>query len=123
MVHKILVVEDNTDCREVVVLQLGRLGYDTIEAPTGEAAIEKALAEMPHLIVMDLGLPGISGLEAASRLKEDPRTSHIPIIAHTAFPEDRYLDQVMKVGMSALVPKPAPPKLLKEIIEKYLQRV
>lgn len=120
--HKILVVEDNADCREVVVLQLGRLGYDTIEAPTGEAAIQKALAEMPHLIVMDLGLPGISGLEAAFRLKEDPRTSHIPIIAHTAFPEDRYLDQVTKVGMLALVPKPAPPKLLKEVIEKYLHR-
>lgn len=123
MPYKILVVEDNSDCREVVVIQLKRLGYEAIEAATGESGIDIALAEKPHLIIMDLGLPGISGLEAAARLKDDPRTSHIPIIAHTAFDEDAYKDKVIEAGMLALVPKPAPPKLLYTTIERYLQKV
>jgi two-component system cell cycle response regulator DivK len=121
--YKILVVEDNPDCRDLVVIQLKRLGYIPIEAASGEAGIEKAALEMPHLIIMDLGLPGISGLEAAGRLKADPITKHIPIIAHTAFEEDRYRNQVTKAGILALVPKPAPPGLLQLTIERYLQKV
>lgn len=123
MAYKILVIEDNSDCREVVVIQLKRLGYEPIEAATGEAGIEKALAEQPHLIIMDLGLPGISGLEAAARLKADSRTSQIPIIAHSAFQENTYKDKVTAVGMLAFIPKPAPPKLLQTTIERYLQKV
>ena len=110
MSHKILVVEDNADYRGVVVIKLKRLDYEPIEAATGEAGIEKALAEQPHLIIMDRGLPGISGLEAAVRLKADPRTSQIPVTAHTAFQEDTYKDKVTAAGMLAFIPKPAPPK-------------
>ena len=123
MPHKILVIEDNSDCREVVVIQLKRLGYEPIEAPTGESGIEKAMVDMPDLVIMDLGLPGISGLEAAARLRGDPKTGHIPIIAHTAFQEEAYKDKVTAAGMVALIPKCAPSRLLQTTIERYLQKM
>lgn len=120
MLYKIMVVEDNSDCREVIALQLKRIGYEIIEAPDGESGIEKALAESPHLIIMDLGLPGMSGFEAAVRLKADPRTSHIPIIAYTGYPEEICKDRAENAGIEEFLMKPVPPKLVKTTIERYL---
>jgi two-component system cell cycle response regulator DivK len=85
MAKTILVVEDVEDSRAILVLILQRYcGYQTIEAATGTEAIQKALSEIPDLIVMDLGLPDIDGMDAARALKASPSTAHIPIIAHTA---------------------------------------
>lgn len=70
MAKKILVVEDVDDSRSILVVILQRFcGYDTIEAATGKEAIQKALAEKPDLIVMDLGLPDMTGVDAAKTLK------------------------------------------------------
>lgn len=65
---KILIVEDHSDCREMLGLQLRHIGYETIEAASGPEAIEKALTENPDIVVMDLGLPGLNGIEATSGL-------------------------------------------------------
>lgn len=79
---KILVVED---ARSILVIILQRFcGYQTIEAATARDAVEKALFEKPDVILMDLGLPDMTGVDAAKTLKENPSTAHIPIIAHTA---------------------------------------
>jgi CheY-like chemotaxis protein len=69
MRRKILVIEDNEDCRNILVLQLRTLGYDIIEAESGNAGVEKAFLEMPDLIIMDLKMHGIDGIEATRRLK------------------------------------------------------
>ena len=83
MAKKILVVEDIEDSRSILVVMLQRYcGYETMEAATGFEAVEKATADKPDLIVMDLGLPGMSGVDAAKILKHNPSTAHIPIVAH-----------------------------------------
>jgi two-component system cell cycle response regulator DivK len=81
---RILIVEDNSDSRDLLALLLTRSGYEVAEATTGLAAIEQTRVTRPDLIIMDLGLPGITGDEATARLKADPSTRDIPVIVNTA---------------------------------------
>jgi CheY-like chemotaxis protein len=80
----ILIVEDNEMNRDMLSRRLVRRGYAVRAAETGESGIEAALAEVPDLILMDLSLPDIDGLEAVRRLKADDRTRSVPIIVLTA---------------------------------------
>src|SRR5262245_58682748 len=82
---RILVVDDNYDSGEFLAVPLRRLGYDVAEAATGQEAIDQTYATHPDLIIMDLGLPGITGDEATARIKSDPSTRHIPVVVNTAF--------------------------------------
>jgi CheY-like chemotaxis protein len=102
-------------------LQIQALGYEVIEATSGEEALEKALAETPDLIIMDLGLPGMNGIEATTKLKENPKAAHIPIVAHTAWKEEDYKDRAEKAGMARFLTKPTHPRVFKEVIQKLLQ--
>lgn len=120
MLARILVVEDHGDSREILRIQFEHLDYEVIEAKNGEEAIEKTLAENPDLIVMDLGLPGIDGIEATVVLKQNPRTSEIPIIAHSAWGEGQYKDKALKAGMAEFLPKPASPAVFREVLQKIL---
>jgi CheY-like chemotaxis protein len=119
MAKKILVVEDVEDSRSILVVMLQRYcGYETIEAATGVEAVERATADKPDLIVMDLGLPGMSGIDAAKILKENPSTAHIPIVAHTAWSAAQWGDRTRNAGMIEFLQKPVPIKVMKETIEK-----
>lgn len=120
MPGKILVVEDHPDSREVLVFQLGHMNYEVFEAASGEEGIEKALTEGPDLIIMDLGIPGINGIEATVRLKENPKTAHIPVIALTAWGEG-YKHKASDAGMVEYLTKPTHLQVLKEVIERFLQ--
>jgi CheY-like chemotaxis protein len=71
----------------ILAVMLSRLHYQVIEASDGLEGIDKAVAESPDLIIMDLGLPGIDGLETTVRLKQNPKTAHIPVVAHTIWSE------------------------------------
>ena len=83
---RILIVEDNADCRELLRLIITRqLGCEVVEAATGLAAVDQASATHPDLILMDLGLPGMSGVEAPERIKANPAIKDIPIVINTAF--------------------------------------
>lgn len=117
---KILVVEDHPDSREILVVQLQRMTCEVIEAASGEEAIEKASAEGPNLIIMDLGLPGINGLETTARLKKNPKTAHIPVVALTAWPEQDYKNKALQAGTVEYLTKPTPPQVLKQVIERFL---
>ena len=88
---KILVVEDYTDVAELIQMQLERIGLTSLVATNGPEALRKAQEEKPDLILMDIVLPGMSGLDVARRLKSDPSTRSIPILAVTAkaMPGDR----------------------------------
>ena len=81
---KILLVEDNELNRDMLSRRLSRRGYEVEVAIDGAQGIEKARALTPDLILMDVGLPGIDGLEATRRLKAEPGTRAIPIVALTA---------------------------------------
>ena len=100
MAKKILVVEDRDDSRTILIAILSRFcGYETIEAADGTQAVEKAVSEKPDLILMDLDLPDISGIDAAKAVKENPNTAHIPIIAQTAWSWRQWKGKVLKAGM------------------------
>lgn len=118
---RILIVDDSDDSRSILGVILHRSwGYETIEAATGTEAIQKAIAEKPDLIIMDLGLPGISGVDATKAIKENSTTAHIPIIAHTVWPADSCKEQALNAGMVDYLEKPVSMVLMKTTIEKFI---
>ncbi|MBI2090737.1 MAG: response regulator [Deltaproteobacteria bacterium] len=121
MPRKILIVEDHEDIRQILRFVLQPLGYQIVEAADGIQGINKALAERPNLIIMDLGLPGIDGIEATWRLKQDPRTAPIPVIAYTIWSED-FRERAMAAGIAEFLRKTEPPHVLKQVIERLLPR-
>lgn len=118
MVKKILVVEDNSDSRYIVVKTLQHIGYQPLEAATGDEGVQLGIDEKPDLILMDLGLPGLSGIEATKKLKANTTTRRIPIVAHTAWDIHQYKSQALAAGMEEYLGKPVPLRILKETIEK-----
>ena len=119
---KILIVEDHSDSREILKIQIEIIGYEVVEAASGEEALDKAVAEHPDLVIMDLGLPGISGLETRAKLKGAPETADIPVVAYTAWPEEIMKEKAERACMAAFLTKPTPPLRFKEVIEKLLRR-
>lgn len=118
MNKKVLIVEDHPDCRAILVLHVSRMGNEALEAKNGEEAIRKALDERPDVVILDLGLPDISGIEVIVRLKQEPTTSHIPIILHTAWSHQEWQEEAFKVGVAEYLVKPAPSSILKQTIER-----
>jgi len=116
MAKRILVAEDDPDNRCIVVKVLTRESYETLEADDGRPALALARRERPDLIVMDLGMPGMDGWEAARRLKADPQTADIPIIALTAWDEER----ARETGCNGYLPKPCRPKTIREAVARFL---
>ncbi len=92
-------------------------GYEVIDAVNGEEGIDKAIANTPDLIIMDLGLPGMNGIEVTIRLKQNPKTARIPVIAYTVWGEE-FKDRAMEAGMANFLSKTTPPQIFKEVIER-----
>jgi two-component system, cell cycle response regulator DivK len=121
MAKKILVVEDGFDLRAIVVAVLTRVGgYETIEATNGREALEKAVSEKPDLILIDVNLPDISGIDVAKNMKSNPRTSHIPIIAQSGWASDRWNAAALATGIVAYLQKPTSMELIISTIERFL---
>ena len=97
--RKVLVVDDEPHIVELLRMNLRQNGFDSSAAGDGAAAMERALAERPDLILLDLMLPGMSGLETCRLLRQDPRTARIPIIMLTAKSEES--DKVIGLGIGA----------------------
>jgi two-component system cell cycle response regulator DivK len=103
---RILYVEDNDDNIYMLTRRLTRKGYEVVVARDGEAGVEVASVEMPDLILMDLGLPVIDGWEATRRLKQNPATVGIPIIALSAHAMDGDRDSAIAAGCDEFETKP-----------------
>jgi two-component system, cell cycle response regulator DivK len=114
----ILHIEDNEFNRKIVRDLLARTGYRLLEAADGEMGVATALQELPDLILVDIQLPKISGLEATRRLRADPRTAHIPIIAITSFALSGDDEKAREAGASHYVAKPYSPRELLETIRR-----
>ena len=108
----VLLVEDQADLRRLYAEQLALSGFDVIEAGDGAAALVYTAERSPDVILMDLSLPGIDGWEATRRLKADPNTAHIPIVALTAHDGAGELERATLAGCDWFVPKPCPPHTL-----------
>ena len=104
--NRVLLVEDNEDNFELVRFLLERADFEVLAGHDGREALDLARKELPDLILMDLSLPGIDGWTAARELKDDPNTSHIPLLALTAhtLPGDR--KRAMESGFDGYISKP-----------------
>jgi CheY-like chemotaxis protein len=123
MSKKVLLVEDDEDNRDLVVFVVSRSRLD-IEleiAENGQEAIDKAIANPPHLILMDMQMPVMDGWHAVPVLKADDRTKDIPIIAFTAQakPEDR--NRTKEIGCVEHYSKPMDPEELLTLMQRYLK--
>jgi len=118
----ILIVEDNEQNRKLTRDLLQVHGYLTIEAETGEDAIALAATRAPDLVVMDIHLPGMSGLDALAQLRAAPATRSLPVMAFTAsvMPQDR--NEIMAAGFDAFVSKPIDLELFLQTIADTLER-
>lgn len=119
---KILLVEDNEMNRDMLSRRLLRLGYAVVTAVDGESGVEMARAGRPQLILMDVGLPNIDGLEATRRLKGDTRTRDIPIIVLTAHAMSSDREQAIEAGGDDYDIKPVEIERLDTKIQTLLAR-
>ena len=119
----ILYVEDNEMNRQLVRDLLKRTTYRLIEAHDGEAGVTAALAERPDLILMDIQLPKISGIEATRKLRAEQATAATPIIAITSFALSGDDQKAKDAGATAYLAKPYSPRDLLSLIRKLLPEV
>ena len=103
---KVLIVEDHADMRELLAWQVELMGYVPIPAKHGKEGVEKALAEKPHLILMDIMMPGMDGWEATRKVRANPETQDIPILAATALFRDSDLQNCLDAGCNGYIVKP-----------------
>jgi CheY-like chemotaxis protein len=120
MSGRVLLVEDNDDWRAIMAIFLTRLGYKVVQATNGLEAIEKATGELPHLILMDLKLPKLSGLEAIAQIKANPATTDIPVVLCTAFGPEAYQDNPTVHYLAEVVQKPIKLDVFQALVQKYL---
>lgn len=120
--EKILVVDDEEDILELVRYNLAKEGYPVDCVATGEDALKSALREPYRLIILDLMLPGLDGLEVCKALKNDPKTATIPIIMLTAKGEESDIVTGLELGADDYVTKPFSPKVLIARIRSVFRR-
>ena len=112
----VLVVDDYPDAREMYSEYLQFSGFDVVEAANGMEALQRAIEHAPDVILMDLSLPVMDGWEATRRLKSDPRTAPIPVVALTGHALAGISEGAKKAGCDAFVTKPClPEEIVKEI--------
>jgi len=103
---KILIIEDHADMRELLTWQIELMGFVPIPARRGREGIERALAEKPQLIIMDIMMPGMDGWEAARELRANAETKDIPILAATALFRDSDPKPCLEAGCNGYIVKP-----------------
>lgn len=103
---RILIVEDNSDMREVLQRQLRLIGYTVVSAENGYEGVERAIAEKPDLILMDVMMPGMDGWQASRALRANPTTKDIPILAATAMFRRADLNACLEAGCNGYIVKP-----------------
>lgn len=117
---KILVVEDEPDIMRIITHALTAAGYRVVHAYGGEDAIRKVKSQRPDLVLTDLAMPKVSGVEVIQAIKKDPETQHIPILAVTAHVWDGIAQSAGQVGVDGFIPKPFNMKQLLLEVQKYL---
>jgi two-component system alkaline phosphatase synthesis response regulator PhoP len=120
--ERILIVDDEEDVLELVRYNLDRSGFQTETATSGEEALSKARKNLPELIILDLMLPGIDGLEVCKKLKSDAKTEHIPIVMLTAKGDESDIVTGLELGAEDYVTKPFSPKILTARVRRILHR-
>lgn len=120
--EKILIIEDEEDILELVSYNLTKEEFTVAGVATGEEALDKVRSDSPDLVVLDLMLPGIDGLEVCKRIKSNPETEQIPVVMLTAKGEEADVVAGLELGADDYVTKPFSPKVLIARIRAVLRR-
>lgn len=118
----ILVVEDDPDIRELLAYTLGKEGYGILQAPSGEAGLKTVHEKKPDLVVLDVMLPGIDGLEVLRRIKADQSIRSTPVILASAKGEESDVVAGLELGADDYVTKPFSPRVLVARVRTALRR-
>jgi CheY-like chemotaxis protein len=108
----VLVADDDPDILLLMTLTLERDGYDVVAAKDGLGALEAAVERVPHLVLLDLMMPGLDGYEVTRRLRREPTTKHLPIVIVTAAAEESQAARALEAGADAYMKKPFSPREL-----------
>ena len=119
-VARILVIEDDPDIMRLLSHTLKAAGFNVIQAYGGEDALRKVKLHKPHLVLTDLAMPKMSGVELIHQLKTDAATQHIPCVAVTAFTWDHIAQSASQVGCDGFVSKPFNAVKLLQAVAKYV---
>ena len=119
MTKRVLVIEDTEDNRQIVRDLLTNAGYEIVEAEDGESGVAMAASVRPDVILMDIQLPVMDGYEAARRIKADPATAHIPIIAVTSYALAGDEAKTRDAGCDGYIAKPFSPRLLLAKVREF----
>ena len=119
---RVLIVEDNEKNMKLFRDVLQATGYSTLEATTGEEAIELSLSQAPALVLMDVQLPGIDGVEALERLRQNERTASIPVLALTAQAMSGDRERFLEAGFDGYLAKPVNVGELIDAVREHCDR-
>lgn len=116
---RILVAEDNIDNQEIIRRRLERAGHEVLIAANGVEAVERAKADRPDLILMDISMPIMSGIEATQAIRRTPEGAEVPIIALTAHAMEGDAERCLTVGCNAFATKPVRFSALLDLIDQF----
>jgi DNA-binding response OmpR family regulator len=116
----VLIIEDNASLRDILVQFVKRAGHQPLLAETGAAALAWISATRPDLVLIDLGLPDISGESIIESLRANPRTREIPIVVQTAFGRNERTDYALDLGANEILHKPINLRTVDAVLHKYL---
>lgn len=119
---RILVADDDVDIRELVEFKLSTLGHDIMAVSDGQAAIEACQARRPDLAVLDVMMPGVSGLDAIRAIRADPGLADLPVILLTARAQESDVETGFDSGADDYITKPFSPRELASRVEALLSR-
>ena len=119
---RILVADDDVDIRELVEFKLSTLGHDVVAVSDGQAAIDACQAQRPDLAVLDVMMPGVSGLDAVRAIRADPALAGLPVILLTARAQESDVETGFDSGADDYVTKPFSPRELAARVQALLAR-
>ncbi|HJR38349.1 MAG TPA: response regulator [Nocardioidaceae bacterium] len=119
---KIVVADDDADIRELVAFKLQQTGHEVVAVGDGAAAVEACQVDVPDLVVLDVMMPGMSGLDACRALRLDAALAKVPVILLTARAQEADIEQGFNAGADDYVVKPFSPRELASRVAAVLQR-
>ena len=120
---RILVADDDVDIRELVEFKLSTMGHDIVAVGDGAAAIDACMAQKPDLAVLDVMMPGVSGLDAIRAIRAEPNLADLPVILLTARAQESDVETGFDSGADDYITKPFSPRELASRVEALLTRV
>ena len=120
MAKKILVIDDEPELSKAIEVRLTKYGYTIVVADNGSEGLLKAIVEKPNLIILDIMMPGLNGLEVLRRLKDNLDTRDIPVVILTCKGDSQFIFKAQDLGVQDYIIKPFESVELLEIVNKYI---